>query len=358
MPPNGNGVPMRTVIGRAEKWLNLVVWRRSTEPAIVRPFEAQTGCDVRATDARTPDRLVTLMLSGRFDGALASGAASNRLISAGAAAPIDTKLIPDFGDISPKLQSPPHNTVNGVHYGVSYQWAANLLMYNTQVVKPAPTSWSLVFDGSSYTGGVTAFDSPMSIADAALYLKSAQPSLGIGDPYELNRQQFDAAVALVRKQRAQIGSYWSSVQSEIQEFKDGGLVIGQSWPGQVNALKLDGQPVDAVAPREGMTGWADSWMVYAKARHPSCMLRWLRYVTTPVVQGMTAYAFGSAPANPKACTVIDSVRAGYCSDYHVTDPSYVSNVDFWQTPQADCGNGKPGCVPYARWAEAWEAITG
>jgi putative spermidine/putrescine transport system substrate-binding protein len=358
MPANGNGVPMRAKIGKPEGQLNLIAWQGYTQPDVVKPFEAQTGCNVKVTYGQTSDQMVTLMLSGNYDGVSASGDATNRLISGKAVAPIDTKLIPDFADISPKLQSPPHNTVDGVHYGVSYEWGGNVLMYNTNVVTPAPTSWAPVFDGTSYKGKVTAYDSPIYIADAALYLKSAQPSLGITDPYELNQDQFNAAVALLKKQHAQIGNYWSSFTSEIQDFKDGNLVIGQAWPYQVNALKLDKQPIDAVVPKEGMTGWADTWMMSAKAKHPNCMLKWMAYATTPVVQGKTAYTFGSAPANPKACTYLDTVQANYCNDYHVTDPAYFSNIYYWKTPQADCGNGKTDCVSYTEWTQAWTTIKG
>ena len=95
-------------------------------------------------------------------------------------------MFPDYANVMPSLQSPAHNTVNGQHYGVPYMWGPNFLLYNTDVVKPAPTSWGVVFDANRpYAGKVTAYDSPIYIADAALYLKATQPDLGITDPYEL-----------------------------------------------------------------------------------------------------------------------------------------------------------------------------
>ena len=36
-----------------------------------------------------------------------------------------------------------------------------------------------------YAGKVTGYDSPIFIADAAMYLMAHQPDLGITDPYEL-----------------------------------------------------------------------------------------------------------------------------------------------------------------------------
>ena len=182
-------------IGPTEGALNLIAWQGYTEPNVVKPFEAQTGCQVHVTYGQTSDDMVRLMRTGNFDGVSASGDATNRLIAAGDVKPVDVqKLIPDFKDISPALQSPPHNTVDGLHYGVSYEWGADVLMYNKKVVTTAPDSWGVIFDGTSYSGKVDAYDSPIYIADAAVYLKSAQPDLKITDPYELTQDQFDAAV--------------------------------------------------------------------------------------------------------------------------------------------------------------------
>jgi len=346
-------------IGTPEGQLDLVAWQGYTEPNVVKPFEAQTGCQVHVKYGQTSDEMVQLIRSGQWDGVSASGDATNRLIAAGNVAPIDVKLIPDFKDITPALQSPPHNTVNGVHYGVSYEWGANVLMYNTKIVKPAPTSWAPVFDGTSYSGKVTAYDSPIYIADAALYLKSADPSLNITDPYELTEKQLDAAVTLLKKQRQQIGDYWSSYTSNIQDFKDGNIVIGQTWPYQYNTLKSEHVLVAVVLPKEGATGWADTWMMYSHAKHPNCMLKWMAYATTPVVQGKTAYTFGSAPANPKACAYLDKQSPGYCTAYHVTDPAYFSQIKFWKTPLQDCGDSRGNtCTDYSEWTQKWTDIKG
>ncbi|HET7428500.1 MAG TPA: ABC transporter substrate-binding protein, partial [Gaiellales bacterium] len=323
----------------------------------VKPFQKQTGCQVNVKYGQTSDEMFQLMQSGHYDGVSASGDASNRLIAAGLVSAVNPDLIPDFKSITPELQSPPHNTIDGVHYGVSYQWGANVLMYNTDQVTPAPDSWAVIFDGSSYKGKVDAYDSPIYIADAALYLKSAQPDLKITDPYELTQTQFDAAVNLLKKQHQQIGNYWSSYTAQIQDFTQGSIVIGPTWPYQVNTLKGSGVHVDAVLPKEGATGWADTWMMYSKAAHPNCMLKWMAYTTTPEVQAKTAYTFGSAPANPQACTILDKEVKNYCTDYHVTDQNYFKNIAFWKTPLQDCGDSRGNaCVDYSQWALAWTTI--
>jgi len=356
----GGGSSTKVVesIGKGEGALNLIAWQGYTEPDVVKPFEKSTGCQVHVTYGQTSDEMVQLMRSGNYDGVSASGDATNRLIAAGDVVPVDVqKLIPDWKDISPALQSPPHNTVGGLHYGVSYEWGADVLMYNTQVVKPAPTSWGVIFDGSSYKGKVDAYDSPIYIADAAVYLKATQPDLKITDPYELTQDQFDAAVALLKKQRAQIGNYWSSYTSQIQDFKQKSIVIGPTWPYQYNTLKGEKQPVATVLPKEGATGWADTWMLSSQAKHPNCMLMWMKWATEPFTQAHTAYTFGSAPANPKACTILDKMVANYCTAYHVTDPNYFKQIAYWKTPLTDCGDSRGNdCIPYSEWTTAWTDI--
>jgi putative spermidine/putrescine transport system substrate-binding protein len=344
-------------IGKTEGALSLIAWQGYTEPDVVKPFEQQTGCKVSVKYGGTSDEMVSLMRSGNYDGVSASGDASLRLIAGEDVVPIDPALIKNFSDISEALQSPPHNTVGDLHYGVSYQWGANILMFNTDVVSPAPDSWGVIFDGTSYNGKVDAYDGPIYIADAAVYLKSAQPDLGITDPYALTRDQFDAAVDLLKTQRRQIGNYWSSFTAQIQDFKQGSIVIGPTWPYQLNAAKAEGVPVEAVLPKEGATGWADTWMMSSSAKNPNCMLKWMDYATTPEAQAKTAYTFGSAPANPQACTILDKQVKNYCTDYHVTDQEYFDNIAFWKTPLQDCGDDRGlACVDYGEWTTAWTEI--
>ena len=147
-------------------------------------------------------------------------------------------------------------------------------------MKPAPTSWSAIYS-PKYKGKVTVPDNPIQIADAALYLSKSKPSLGITDPYELNSTQFNAAVSLLKQQKPLIKKYWALASDEIDLFKSGDAVIGASWPYQTNTLIADKAPVKDLIPKEGATGWADTWMLSAHAKHPNCAYMWMKWVSTP-----------------------------------------------------------------------------
>jgi putative spermidine/putrescine transport system substrate-binding protein len=349
-----------TSIGKGEGKLSLIAWEGYTQPDWVKPFEKQTGCKVTAKYAGSSDEMVTLMRQGggQYDMVSASGDASVRLIRGGDVQPMNPKLIPDFKNFIGALKSPAHNTVDGVHYGISLQWGPNTLLYNTQKVKPAPTSWSVLYN-PKYKGQITIPDNAIQIADAALYLSKTQPDLGITDPYELNQKQFDATVALLKQQRPLLKKHWGLASDEIDLFKNGDASLGASWPYQTNTLVADKVPVKDLIPNEGATGWADTWMLSSKSKHPNCAYMWTKWVSTPKVQAQQAIYFGETPANTKACAVMDQMSPGSCKQYHADAPaSYFDSIKFWKTPLADCGNGKTDCIDYNQWQKAWTEITG
>jgi putative spermidine/putrescine transport system substrate-binding protein len=356
---SSSGLP--TTIGKGEGSLNLVAWEGYTAPQWVKPFQKATGCQVHPKYAGSSDEMVTLMRQGggsQYDMVSASGDASLRLIYGKDVQPVNVNLIPDWKNFVPQLKSPPHNTIKGVHYGVSLQWGPNTLLYNTAKVKPAPTSWSAIYS-PKYKGKVTVPDNPIQIADAALYLSKTKTSLGITDPYELNQKQFDATISLLKQQKPLIKKYWALASDEVDLFKNGGAVVGASWPLQTITLQGAGAPVKDLIPKEGATGWADTWMLSAHAKHPNCAYMWLKWISTPKVQAEQALSYQETPANAKACTLMDKMQKGSCAKYHLNAPaSYFDSIRFWKTPVAACGNGKQDCMDYTKWQQAWTQLKG
>ncbi|MER6848236.1 ABC transporter substrate-binding protein [Streptomyces flaveolus] len=356
----------QSTLGPTEGEVNLVAWAGYVEDGSNDPktdwvsdFEKRTGCQVNAKTAATSDEMVKLMKTGQYDAVSASGDASLRLIASGDAAPVNTGLVLNYADIFGGLKNKPWNSVDGKMYGIPHGRGANLLMYNTDAVKPAPTSWSAVFDDApAHKGKVTAYDSPIYIADAALYLKSARPELKIQNPYALDQKQFDAAVDLVKKQNADIGEYWGDYLKEISAFKSGNSVVGTTWQVIANLAADEGAKVRTVIPEEGTTGWSDTWMVSAKAKHPNCAYKWLDWIVSPEVNAQVAEYFGEAPANSKSCELTSDKN--FCATYHAADEAYWKDTAFWNTPIEQCLDGRTDvrCVPYAKWVQAWTEIKG
>jgi putative spermidine/putrescine transport system substrate-binding protein len=355
------GSSLPTKIGKGEGQLNLVAWEGYTQSQWVKPFQKNTGCIVHAKYAGSSNEMVTLMRQGgggQYDMVSASGDASLRLIYGHDVQAVNVKLVPDWKNFIPQLKSPPHNTIKGVHYGVSLQWGPNTLLYNTKKVKPAPTSWSAIYS-KKYKGKITVPDNPIQIADAALYLSKTKPSLGIKDPYELNSTQFNATISLLKKQKPLIKKYWALASDEVSLFKSGDAVVGASWPLQTITLQNAKSPVKDLIPKEGATGWADTWMLSAHAKHPNCAYKWMRWISTPKIQAEQAISYEETPANAKACSYMNRMQKGSCSKYHLSDPaSYFKSIRFWKTPVANCGDGQNNCMDYTKWQQAWTQLKG
>jgi putative spermidine/putrescine transport system substrate-binding protein len=355
----GSAVP--SSVGQGEGKLTMVVWEGYAEKQWVAPFEKASGCKVSAKYAGSSNDMFNLMTSGgggQYDVVSASGDASLRLIYAGAVAEVNVKLIPAYKDFYKAFQSPPHNTVDGKHYGVSVQWGPNTLIYNTEKVNPAPTGWDAVYS-SKYKGKLTVPNNTIQIADAALYLMQTKPSLGIKDPYELTKAQLTAATQFLMSQKPLLKRYWNYAPDEIASFKNGDVWMGAGWPFQTLQLQADKQPIKEIVPLP-TTGWADTWMLAAKAPHPNCAYKWMQYVTTPKVEAQQALVFGETPVNPLACPYMDKIQKGSCAAYHLNEPtSYYNKIKFWKTPVPQCGWQKnDDCMDYNAWVQEWTKITG
>lgn len=354
-------------IGAGEGFVDIIAWpgyieRGITDPSFdwVTGFEKQTSCQVRVKTANTSDEMVALMNQGGFDLVTASGDASLRMIAGKRVQEVNIDLIPSWSNVDVRLQNAPWHTVDGKHYGVPYQWGSNVLMYNTDAFDEAPDSWSVVFeettlsDGKSNKGRIQAFDGPIYIADAALYLMYHQPELGITDPYELNQDQYNVALDLLRQQRGIVNRYWHDAFTQIDDFTNEGVVASGSWPFQVNLLIADGQPIASVVPREGATGWADTTMMHVDAPHPNCSYKWMEWTISSNLQGDLAAWFGSVPVVLSACNYSALLGPDGCETNGLGN---FERIHFWKTPQAKCAS-QGECVPYFRWATDYIAVLG
>jgi len=355
-------------IGQGEGELNLVIWagyaeRGEQDPAYdwVTPFEDETGCKVNTINMTDSNNGVSLIQSGEYDGISASGDATIRLIASGLVAPINTDVFENYDNVFDDLKDLPHNTVDGVNYGVPHGRGPNLLAWNRDEVATAPTSWDPIWEGgSSYAGKISIYDSSIFIADAALHLMATQPDLGITNPYQLNEEQFNAANALLQQLDANDPLYWSDFNDQIASYASGDVVVGTTWPYQVNLLQAEDEPIESVIPDEGTTGWSDTWMMYSEAKHPNCMLMWMDHMMSPEANAEATVWFGEASTSPQACEAAEALSPGHCEAQHAADPAYWDNVWYWTTPKEDCDDDDADttCVTQEDWVDAWTTLRG
>ena len=349
-------------LGDGEGAVNLVAWAGyvedgSTDPAVdwVTGFEAETGCQVNVKIGNTSDEMVELMQSGEYDAVSASGDATLRLIAGGDVAPVNTDLIPNYADVFDDLKNKLWNSKDGVAYGVPHGRGANVLVYNTEA-GAAPDSITDMFESDSpYAGKISVYDSPIYIADAAIYLMATQPDLGITNPYALDQKQFDAAIAALESQKSIVSQYWALYTDQQASLEAGSVTLGTSWQVIVNLATANGAKIAATKTKEGATGWSDTWMISSKAKHPNCAYMWLNHIISPQANAAVAEWFGEAPSNSKSCEL--TADKNHCTTYHAGETDYWSDVWYWTTPTAECLDGREvECVPYTEWVNAWNKL--
>ena len=365
-PASQAPVETQAVIGPGEGELNLVIWAGYAEEGAfpgfdwVNPFEQATGCEVNATVQSDSANGVQLMRSGEYDGGSFSGNATDRLMAAGDVAPVNVDLLSNYPKVFEGLKNKPHNSLDGVPYGVPHGRGPNLLVWNTEEVEEQTTWNGLWEDAAQYAGKLSIFDSPDFIADASLHLMATKPELGITNPYQLNQAQFDAAMDLLETLETHNPQYWNGATflEQITAFAAGDVTIGTTWQFQVNSLLAENEPVKAIKPSEGATGWSDTWMISSKAKNPNCMYLWMNHMMSAEANGMATVYFGEAPTSEEACAYAETLSAGHCELTHAQDEAYWNDIYYWSTAREDCADTDAAttCVPYDQWVEAWTTL--
>ena len=369
--PSGDEKPAGWLeaLGAGEGELNLIIWPGYAERGEyegfnwVDPFEAETGCKVNVTAMTDSNNGVQLLQSGQYDGGSFSGDASVRLMTAGDVAPINVDLLSNYAAVFSGLKNQAHNSMDGMPYGVPHGRGPNLLMWNTDVVTTAPTSWDLVWEGDpSVNGKISIYDSSIYIADAAIHLMAKQPELGITNPYQLNETQFAAAIDLLEKQRDLGVIYWGNYADQVAGYASGDLVVGTTWQFMANVLGGDATApkVETLMPEEGSTGWSDTWMMATKAAHPNCMYLWMNHMMSAEANGQATVFFGEAATSEAACAYAETIAPGHCELTHASNEAYWEKIWYWATPREDCDDADPAttCKTQDDWVEAWTTLRG
>lgn len=301
----------------------------------VSDFESTTGCRIARLDAvQTAQEMQDKVGERGYDVISAGPEVAASMIAADQVQPIDTAKVTGYDELTKRLRD--QTEVGGKVYGVPYLWGVNEIIYDAAKVKPRDAL-------ALYDSQRSALpDSPLSVADAALAGK-------VADPYQLTRAQLDQAMTLLGKNKHRL--YWKEPISLVRAFATGKVDIAQATPYFRLLLQKAGRDVKALdAPT---TGWVDSWMLSANTPSLDCAYRWLSWTAASSTQHDAAAWVGLAPANPKACK---KELSKLCEAYGIDDEKKFEKVTFAVRPPGDCKPPEGECTDYATWAERWREL--
>ena len=365
-------------VGEREGEVNLSPGPATSRTA--RPTRRSTGSPTsrrrpaaRSTSrsAAPPTRWSQLMRTGQYDGVSASGDATGRLVEGGDVAPVNTDLVPNYATSSTpegpavqhvrrrQLRDParPRREPADVEHGRG---------------RRPPDVVGAVFDpteAAKYNGQASrAYDDPIYIADAALYLKEHQPDLGIDRPVRARRgavrRRGRPAQAAAARTSASTGP---TTRSRSRRSRTATSTVGTTWQYQYFTLLAEGEPADpgrgrpARGGRDRVVGHLDDQL---RGRAPELHVPVDGPHHQPGGERQVAAWFGEAPANEKACDRVKnldprtSATADHCELYHADDAEFCEQSTTGRRRRGLRRRPRRRCKDYDEWVQAWTEIKG
>lgn len=321
--------------------LNAIVWEGYTADAFAEKFETENDAKINSTFMSSSDEAFGQLQAGgggNFDMVSASNDLTQRLVDAALVQELDPTKLTNFNDLYPQFQRPDYITFDNKLYGANFAWGPTLMLYNTEEVTTAPTSWNALLD-EQYSGKIATWGAPIQIAQYALLL-DPKPE----DPYVLTDEQLAQVKDILVRQRPLVRAYWAFGGELAEYYVNGEVVISDAWPYATIGAKAGGAPVAEAWPTEGVTGWSDSWMITTGAKDVELCYKWIDYMIGPDGQMGVLQGNNYAITNKKVIETLDDElrKALYMDDI---EAGY-SRILMWKNvPNMD------------KWVQVWQEAT-
>ena len=218
-------------------------WGEAINGCIVEPFARSTGVSV-TTERRMSVDVLTRLRSQRalpaIDIAWMDGGISELASAEGLLAPISDRTVPGVAGMTPQGI---HRTPAGVTYALSTGFIGFGIVYNTQVVTTAPTSWRDLWK-PAFIGSVTA-PSPSHPMGVPLFLHLT---------WMMGRTAENIAPTLGLYAKLDPSSFADNLGAGIDAYRSGRASIGAQYANIAWSLADGGLPISYVPPKEGALG--------------------------------------------------------------------------------------------------------
>ena len=246
-------------------------------------------------------------------------------------------------------------------YGVPHGRGANLLLFNTDVVTPAPDSWSVVWDcASPYAGKVTAYDYPIYIADAAVVPDGYPAGAGHHQPLRAGRHPVRRRRSTCSRQQSAISPYWVDCTNQIEHFQSGDTVLGTTW--QIIADML--QP--RTPPDAGRGDQADRGgdrlvrhlMINSKTKNPNCAYAFMNHITSARGECPDRRMLRRGARQLKSCALREPGPLRHLPRGRRRRTGRTSTTGRRLTAECLDGRTDVTCKGFDEWITAWTEIKG
>jgi putative spermidine/putrescine transport system substrate-binding protein len=289
--------------------LRIMAWQGYADEDWVKEFQQQTGAKVNVVFVGTDDEIWAKIKGSEgkdFDLFAVNTAQLQRYIDAGLTTPYDMGKLPNQKETLPRfrdLSQVSGVTRNGKVYAIPFAFDSIGLIYDTEKVKPAPTSMEVLWD-PKYQGKVLAYDNgEHNFSFTAL-------TLGVKDPFHLTADQMAEIKQKLIGLKHNVLSFYTTADEALQIYKnnDVALIWANYGQQQMKAMKDAGAHVAYINAREGALAWLDTWAMTSGVRDKDLAEQWVNFVLQKKIGqalsdrngfGNTVVPFASAGENDK-----------------------------------------------------------
>ena len=263
----------------AKEELRVLAWQGYADDDWVKEFEKENNVDVKVVFIGSDDEIWAKIKGSEgkdFDLFAVNTGQLQRYIDINLVTPYDLAGLPNqkqtlplFNDLT-KVQGVMRD---GKVYAIPFCFDSIGIIYDTDKVKPAPTSMDVLWD-PKYKGKVLAYDNgEHNFSFTAL-------TLGIENPFKLNDDQFKQIKTKLIALKQNVLSFYTTADEATQLYKnnDVALIWANYGQQQVKALKDAGAHVAYVNPKEGALAWLDTWAMTSGVKDQALAEKWVNFL--------------------------------------------------------------------------------
>lgn len=283
-------------------------------------FTKRTGIKVNYNNYDTNENMYAKLKSDgvSFDIVIPSDYMIERLIGEDMLQKIDFSNIPNYKYIDAKYKGLYFDPKD--EYSVPYNVGMVGLIYNTKMVKEAPTSWNVMWD-EQYKGKVLMFDNPRDAFGIAQKL--------LGQSFNTTDEaEWRAAADKLKAQKPILQGY---VMDDIfRKMESGEAAIAPYYAGDFITMHSNNPDLAFVYPQEGVNIFVDSICIPKNAKNKAAAEAYINFLLDPDIAVENANYLGYATPNTAVLTREDYELKGneylYPEDQKMPKTEYFYNM--------------------------------
>lgn len=256
----------------AEGELNIYAWADSISPELIEKFEAETGVTVNVDSFSSNEDALTRLQAGSsgYDIITPSQHFVKIMVDSDLLLDFDANTLPAFAQVNEEWRNPWWDPTS--EYSIPLAYGSAGFTVNRDEYDGPVDSWAVLFDPASpLAGKIAMLGYPDEIVSAA--------QLYLGIPYcTEDPDQMRQVYELLAAQREGVVAYTSdNIENRIGS---GEVAAHFWWDGNTLRLRNTGAPVEYAAPKEGLVGWLDSFVIPADAENVENAIAFINFMST------------------------------------------------------------------------------